>query len=71
MLTTVTRGLFVAAVVSLLLAVSTNRPGPAYVSLVAGGLTLVLLLFWSKLARLQPATRSTSNHTTSPSDSSP
>ena len=70
MLTTVTRAMFTIAVVSLLVGVSTNRPGPAYVSVAAGVVTLVLLVLWSKLARVQAAHRSTSNHTTSPSGSS-
>ena len=71
MLTTVTRVVFALAVVTLLVGVSANRPGPAYVSVAASVVTLVLLLLWSKLARVQADTRTTSSHTTSPSGNSP
>jgi hypothetical protein len=71
MLTSVTRSLFVLAVASLAVGVSANRPGPAYLSVAASAVTIVLLVLWPKLARAQSSERSTSSHTISPSGNSP
>ena len=71
MLTSVTKAVFLVAVGSLLVGVASNRPGPVYLSLGCSAVTLVVLLLWSKLARGQPAQRSTSSQTVPPSESSP